>query len=75
MTLKLDITYDMLRELVNQLTEEQKRALVHELTATLATSPMTTEKRQNLYHSNILTNSVKNVPSVRREDWYNDDGR
>jgi hypothetical protein len=61
--------------LVEQLSDEQKQDLLMYLRKQGYNRPLTPEERLAVYHASIMNRPVKNAPSVRREDWYGDDGR
>lgn len=76
MALRLPIEYEQLLELVEQLSEEQQRDLTKRLLARQAQQrPLTIEEKLKLLHAVKLDVAINEEPSVRREDWYDDDGR
>lgn len=75
MTVQLDIPYETLLGLIDQLPEEQKHDLLSHLLKQADNRKLSPEEKIALYHASILHNAVNEAPSIRREDWYNDDGR
>jgi hypothetical protein len=72
---QLSIPYDTLRELVKQLpTDEREQLLTDLLRETAATRSLTKQEKLALLNAMKLHNKVLEAPSVRREDWYGDDG-
>lgn len=74
MAVQLNISYEQLRQLIRQLPAVERRALLLDL-ADETEAPLTPQDRIALLRANVLDVSFKEVPSVRREDWYGDDGR
>lgn len=76
MALQLPIQYEQLLE---QLSEEQQRDLMQRLlTRDVHPSqwrPLTVEEKIKLLDAVKLDVSVNEEHSIRRVDWYNDDGR
>jgi hypothetical protein len=76
MTVQLDIEYDKLVELVKQLPDAQQKDLIAQLLSEQAQKrPLTVEEKIQLLDAAKLDSAVNEEPSVRREDWYGDDGR
>lgn len=76
MAVQLSIDYDQLVELVGQLSQEQQTQLIAQLlTRRTEQRPLTAEEKIQLLNAAILHNPVNEQPSMRREDWYGDDGR
>ena len=76
MTVQLNIDYNELVELVEQLSEEQQRDLITQLlTQRSRHRPLTPEEKIQLLEAAKLHNPVNEAPSVRRIDWYDDNGR
>lgn len=73
MAVQLDIPYETLITLVEQLPPEQQHNLLVRLLQTTKTRPLSKEERQALFHASILDVPVNEAPSIRREDWYDDD--
>jgi hypothetical protein len=76
MTVQLNIEYDKLVELVKQLSKAQQKDLIARLLTEQAQNRLlTAEEKIQLLDAAQLDNAVYEEPSVRREDWYADDGR
>ena len=75
MAVQLNIPYETLIELVEQLPDEQQQTLLERLLEKKKERPLSTEEKINLLDAAKLSIPVKNNPSIRREDWYGDDGR
>jgi hypothetical protein len=76
MAVHLRIEFDELVELVEQLPPEQQQALIARVLRQRADQrPLTVEEKLRLLDAAKLDNAVLQEPSIRREDWYGDDGR
>ncbi len=75
MAVRLNIPYETLVELVEQLPSDKQQDLLVRLLEKSKTRRLSKEERKALFHASILNIPVKEAPSVRREDWYDDDGR
>lgn len=76
MALQLPIRYEQLVELVEQLSEEQQKDLIKRLLTRQAQQrPLTVEEKLKLLDAVKLNVAVNEEPSIRRVDWYGDDGR
>lgn len=75
MAVKLNISYETLVELVAQLSDAQQQDLMERLRQMADRPALTAEEKKALFQSAQLDIPVKEVPSIRREDWYDDDGR
>jgi hypothetical protein len=76
MALQLPVQYEQLIELVDQLSEEQQNDLIQRLLTQRARQhPLTIEEKLKLLDSLKIHAAVREEPSIRREDWYDDDGR
>jgi hypothetical protein len=76
MAVQLTIPYETLVKLVEQLPEEQQQELMERLLAGKKAAALTQSERLAAYHASIMsTPSLREEPSIRREDWYDDDGR
>jgi hypothetical protein len=75
MGVQLEITYEKLLELINQLSEDKQRDLISHLLQQAEKRKLTPEEKLALYHASIMTVPINEEPSIRREDWYGDDGR
>ena len=67
--------YEQVIELVEQLTQQEKQAVLQYLQEQMAQRELTTEERRKLFESMILDLPWDENWSLRREDWYNDEGR
>ena len=76
MAVQLTIEYEALLELVEQLSEEQQHNLITQLTEQrVHRRTLTIEEKIQLFDSAKLHNPINETPSIRRADWYDDDGR
>ena len=76
MALQLPIRYEQLVELVEQLSEEQQKDLIKRLLTHQAQQrPLTVEEKLKLLDAVKLDLAINEEPSIRRVDWYDDDGR
>lgn len=76
MVANLKLDYEQIAHLVDQLTEEQQQALIIRiLTHRASQRLLTPEEKIQLLDMIKLDNLVNEIPSIRREDWYDDDGR
>jgi hypothetical protein len=76
MALQLPIRYEQLVELVEQLSEEQQKDLIKRLLTRQAQQrPLTVEEKLKLLDAVKLDVTINEEPSIRRVDWYDDDGR
>lgn len=76
MTIQLNIDYTEVVQLVEQLSEEQQRDLITQiLTQRSRQRPLTAEEKIQLLDAAKLHNPVEQAPSIRRMDWYDDNGR
>ena len=76
MAVQLNIEFDQLVELVEQLSEEQQQALIAQLLSDKASGrPLTPAEKIQLLDSAKIRNPVNQAPSIHRSDWYDDDGR
>lgn len=70
------IQYEQLVELVEQLSEEEQQDLLRRLlTRRGQPSPLTVTEKLQLLDAVKLNLAVNEEPSIRRVDWYDDDGR
>jgi hypothetical protein len=74
-TVQLNLSYETLLDLIEQLPVDQKRDLLMRLLEDARNRVLSKEEKQALYHASILSIPIKEEPSIRREDWYGDDGR
>ncbi len=75
MGVQLDIPYETLLKLVEQLPDEQKRDLLRHLAQTVQQRNSSADEWMRLLRSAQIDAPIAEVPSLRREDWYDDDGR
>ena len=74
--LRLNLDYEQIISLVEQLPhEEQQRLAVHILAHPATESEMSVAEKLQLLDSIKMNLRFKEEPSIRREDWYDDDGR
>jgi hypothetical protein len=71
----MDIRYEEVVHLAEQLTPSEQTALITHLLELARYRQLTKEERKALFHASILDVAVAQEPSPRREDWYDDDGR
>jgi hypothetical protein len=74
-TVQLNLSYETLLDLIEQLPLEQRRDLLMRLLQDAKNRSLSKEEKKALYHASILSVPVNEEPSIRREDWYGDDGR
>lgn len=76
MVVQLPIQYEQLAELVEQLSEEQQKDLIKRiLTRQARQRPLTIDEKLKLLDAAKLDVAIREEPSIRRVDWYGDDGR
>ncbi len=75
MAVQLNIPYDILVELVDQLPEEQKLELIRRLQDRAKHQELTVGEKMKLLRAAQINAVVNQEPSPRREDWYDDEGR
>lgn len=74
--IQLTIEYEQVVKLVEQLSDEQREALITRLLAQRSDpSLLSADEKLALYHNAIMSVPLNEIPSLRREDWYGDDGR
>jgi uncharacterized protein YheU (UPF0270 family) len=74
MAVQLTIPYETLVELVEQLPYEERTDLAERL-ARLEQKPRNVDKWIAMFDAAVLHVEINEAPSIRREDWYGDDGR
>ena len=74
MAVQLTIPYETLVELVVQLPPEQQADLLQRLMQRKQ-PPQTAEEWIEQLNAAVLHAEINEEPSIRREDWYGDDGR
>ena len=75
MAVQLNIPYETLVELVEQLPDEQQQDLVRRLQTRAAHRELTAEEKMRRLRAAQIHADVKEEPSPRREDWYDDGER
>lgn len=76
MAIQVTIEYEALLEIVDQLSEEQQQQLINQIMEQrLRRRPLNTEEKIQLLESAQIHNPINETPSIRRADWYDDDGR
>jgi hypothetical protein len=75
MAVQLKIDYEQLVRLVKQLSDAQQNALIAELLNERAQHPLNAEEKIQRLDAAKLHNAVNEEMSIRRVDWYGDDGR
>lgn len=74
MAVQLTIPYETLIDLVEQLPDAEQVKLLNHL-ALGNQRPSTAEAWIRQFEAAVLHVEVNEAPSIRREDWYDDDGR
>jgi len=75
MAVQLTIPYQTLLELVDQLSEDQKRELINHLQEQAKQRKLSPEEWRALFESAVITTPISPDFSFNRADWYDDDGR
>lgn len=75
MAVQLDLEFEQVVKLIDQLSSQQQQVLLQHLSENATERTLTKDEKKALYHASIMSVPVSNAPSIRREDWYNDDGR
>lgn len=75
MAVRLEISFETLLGLVEQLTVEEQQTLLQHLSKRLEEYAPTNDQKRALLESAIQDDPVLEEPSPYREDWYDDDGR
>ncbi|NJR12674.1 hypothetical protein HC776_02000 [bacterium] len=75
MALQLNIDYQQVIALIDQMSSEQQQALIERLLTQREQKSLTAQEKIQLLDAVKLHNPIHAAPSVRREDWYGDDGR
>ena len=75
MAVQLTIPYETLVALVEQLPEAEQKALIERVLSMNAAATASRTERLAAYHAAIMSVPLNEEPSIRREDWYDDDGR
>ena len=74
MSVQLTVSYDALLGLVDQLPPEERGALLRHLLDQVERRALTDEEWLAAFRACMIDRPIREVPSARREDWY-DDGR
>ena len=75
-TVQLNLSYDTVMNLVEQLPFEEQKSLLFHLLDKAKNHQLDNEERKKLFHSMIVDlGKVSPEYSDRREDWYDDEGR
>ena len=76
MAVQLNIPYETLLELVEQLPSDKQQDLLVRLLEKTKTRPLNKDERKALFESmTVDLGAVSAQYSDRREDWYDEDGR
>jgi len=70
-----DITYDDVVKLAEQLTLDEQETLARHLQQHAEEKKRRVEEWKKRFEAVIIRLPVLEEPSIRREDWYDDDGR
>lgn len=70
-----NMTIDEIVEFVDQLSAHEQTQLAIHLLGLVHQRQLTSDERKSLLQASVLNSLVENIPSPRREDWYDDDGR
>lgn len=71
----MNISFDEIVELVDQLTPQEQAQLTSHLLARARKRYLSLDEKMTLLRAAQIDVEVNQEPSVRREDWYGDDGR
>ena len=74
MAVKLDVPFETLVELVKQLPFQQQQILLQEIQEQVPPE-LSVETKMQLLRATQIDFAVKQEPSLRREEWYGDEGR
>ncbi|MCC6455377.1 MAG: hypothetical protein IT328_10570 [Caldilineaceae bacterium] len=74
MTSQLNIPFETLVALVEQLPAEQQQLLLQRIQSRFQNG-QTVDEKMKLLRAVQVDVTVNEEPSLRREDWYDDDGR
>jgi len=76
MAVQLDIDYGQVIQVVEQLSEEEQDDLISRILVRRAEHrPLTIQEKLRLFDAAKIRNEIREMPSPRREDWYDDEGR
>lgn len=70
-----DLTFEKIVELVDRLTPQEQTQLTAYLLETARKRQLSVQEKMNLLRATQIDVDVVEEPSVRREDWYGEDGR
>lgn len=70
-----DVSFDKIVELVDRLTPQEQTRLTAHLLETAGKRQLSVEEKMKLLRAAQIDVAVIEEPSIRREDWYADDGR
>lgn len=74
--LRLNLDYEQIIALIEQLShDEQQKVALHILSHPADEHELTVEEKLHLLDSIKMNLKFNEEPSIRREDWYDDDGR
>lgn len=71
----VDLTFERIVELVDRLTPQEQTQLTTHLLQTARKRQLSVHEKMNLLRAAQIDVAVIEEPSIRREDWYGDDGR
>ncbi|KAB2902365.1 MAG: hypothetical protein F9K27_17070 [Anaerolineae bacterium] len=70
------VSFEEVVEIVDRLSDDQQNELIKHLMIRQAQQrPLTVEEKIKLLDAVKIHTPIHEEPSVRREDWYGDDGR
>jgi hypothetical protein len=75
MTVHLNVPFETLVELVEQLPIQQQQDLLRRIQQRTQHNRQAIEEKMALLRAAQVDVAVNQEPSPRREDWYDDDGR
>ncbi|NJL55706.1 hypothetical protein HC928_11245 [bacterium] len=70
-----DLTFEKIVELVDRLTPQEQAQLTAHLLETARKRQLSVQEKMKLLRAAQIDVAVVEEPSVRREDWYGEDGR
>jgi hypothetical protein len=70
-----DMTFEKIVELVDQLSPHEQTALTTHLLELARQRELSAQEKMKLLRAAQIDVKVNIEPSVRRQDWYDDDGR
>jgi len=70
-----DITFETIMELIDRLTPQEQTELAARLLETARNRRLSVQEKMKLLRAAQIDVAVLQEPSIRREDWYGDDGR